>query len=273
MPQYFTQEPVLKVADETFIMPFHLHIPVGTLVLQPMVIRGKEPIIVDTGVLWWREAYLKTVFSLVEPKDVKWLFISHCDRDHTANMMQVIEACPNAKIVTNFVGFGRLGEEFELPMDRLVFMNHKDSFEAGDRKLICLRPPLFDAPSTRGFYDTKTQLYYAADSFGALLPKYHQYADEVPESDYSEGFNYWNRMNHPWHDIADVNAIAEKINKPILSLKPKTMVSYHGPVIRQDIEKSFERMMRTFSMGPLNEMTHQELEALLAGGPPAAKSA
>src|SRR5690242_6690681 len=44
--------------------------------LNSMVILGKEPMIVDTGTIANREQWLKDVFSLVEPNDVKWIYLS-----------------------------------------------------------------------------------------------------------------------------------------------------------------------------------------------------
>ena len=40
----------------------------------------------DTGVASNRERYLEDVFSLVEPEDVRWVFLSHDDVDHTGNV-------------------------------------------------------------------------------------------------------------------------------------------------------------------------------------------
>src|SRR5437868_12754345 len=64
--------------------------------LNSMVLLGKEPMIVDTGTIANREQWLNDVFSLVDPKDVQWIYLSHDDVDHTGNLEQTIEACPNA---------------------------------------------------------------------------------------------------------------------------------------------------------------------------------
>jgi hypothetical protein len=66
-----------------------------------------------------------------------------------SDIMQVLEACPNARLVTNFVGLGRMGEEFDLPVRRVYFVNDGETFSAGDRTLAAIRPPYFDSPATR----------------------------------------------------------------------------------------------------------------------------
>ena len=62
-----------------------------------MVIRGAEPVVVDTGVPENRDQYLADVFSLVEPEDVRWVFISHDDVDHTGNVNAADGACPTRR--------------------------------------------------------------------------------------------------------------------------------------------------------------------------------
>jgi hypothetical protein len=140
------QEPV-QVAKDTWLLPTPFAIPgMGVLYVNAMVITGEEPVLVDTGPPVMREDYLRTAFSLVDPVDVRWIFLSHDDRDHSGNLMQVLELCPNARLVTNFVGVGRMGEEWALPMPRIHFANNGDRFHAGDRELVAIRPPFFDSP-------------------------------------------------------------------------------------------------------------------------------
>src|SRR3954447_17415303 len=45
--------------------------------LNSMVILGAEPMIVDTGTIANWEQWLTHVFSLVEPEDVQWIYLSH----------------------------------------------------------------------------------------------------------------------------------------------------------------------------------------------------
>ncbi len=59
-----------------------------------MVIRGQEPVIVDTGTPANRKQWLEDVFALVEPDDVRWVFLSHDDVDHSGNLDEVMTACP-----------------------------------------------------------------------------------------------------------------------------------------------------------------------------------
>jgi flavorubredoxin len=102
-----------RVADDTFVIPMYVPVPgLGLAYLNAMVIRGKEQVLVDTGGPVHRAEYLDAAVSIVEPKDVRWIFLSHDDRDHSGNIMQVLERCPNATLVTNFVAVARMSEEW-----------------------------------------------------------------------------------------------------------------------------------------------------------------
>src|SRR5581483_4124829 len=70
-----TYVPPTLIAPETYVIhqvqpalgqPLYVY-------LNSMVIRGREPIIVDTGTPANREQWLTDVFSLVEPADVRWV--------------------------------------------------------------------------------------------------------------------------------------------------------------------------------------------------------
>ena len=93
-----------RIAPETFIV--HDHHGEGTapviVPLNTMVIRAKEPVVVDTGMAENRDQYLADVFSLVEPEDIRWVFISHDDVDHTGNVNALMAQAPNATLVVNW---------------------------------------------------------------------------------------------------------------------------------------------------------------------------
>src|SRR5690349_15225628 len=94
-------EPVL-IAPETFVIQHHhpQEEDMGVVHINSMVIRGAEPLVVDTDSPTNREQYLQDVFALVELQDVRWIFVSHEDFDHIGNLHEMLDACPNATLVT-----------------------------------------------------------------------------------------------------------------------------------------------------------------------------
>jgi flavorubredoxin len=256
-----------EVAKETFVIPHSLPVPgVGQLPINSMVIRGQQPMLIDTLASVHREDFLRQAFELVDPEDVQWLFISHEDRDHSGSFAQVLERCPNAKVITNFLGLGKLLEEFEIPLQRVHFLNDGESVDIGDRTLTAIRPPLYDSSATRGLWDPSTEVYFAADCFGAVLRDPVEYTDELDATEYEDGFFWMNRANHVWfHEIRQ--EVLDADAKKIADLGAKVMVSGHGPTVRRDIERVCHSITRIGDMEPIQFPNQEEFERMLAEAP------
>src|SRR4051794_22192415 len=98
------------IAPDTFVV--HDHSGEGTapfsVALNTMVIRAREPVVVDTGMAENRDQYLADVFGIVEPEDIRWVFISHDDVDHTGNVNALMDLAPNATLVVNWFMWERM---------------------------------------------------------------------------------------------------------------------------------------------------------------------
>ena len=140
--------PPKKVAPGTFLIQDIQHALGAPLsvYLNSAVIQGAEPVIVDTGSARNRDQWLQDVFGLVEPEDVRWVFLTHDDSDHTGNLSQVMDACPNATLVCSWTLVERFSNAYEFPLRRCRWLNDGESLDAGDRTLVALRPPVYDPP-------------------------------------------------------------------------------------------------------------------------------
>ena len=138
------------MADDTFVI-HQVQPALGqplSVYINSMVILGEQPVIVDTGTPANREQWLHDVFSLVEPEDVRWIYLSHDDVDHTGNLDQALTACTNAQLVCNWAMVERHTNCFDFPIARCRWTHDGDTFDVGDRTLHTLRPPVFDSPTT-----------------------------------------------------------------------------------------------------------------------------
>ena len=99
----------------------------GVFAANTMVIRGAEPVIVDTGCSLVREHWLATVTSVVDPADVRWVFISHDDHDHIGNLEAILDLCPQATLVGNWAMTARLMGDVELPLHRMRWLDQGEA--------------------------------------------------------------------------------------------------------------------------------------------------
>jgi len=254
------------VAADTWLVPtLALDATSGAyLGVHSLVIRGAEPVIVDTGCSLVRDAWAAQVFSLVEPEDVKWVFLSHDDHDHVGNVEYVMEMCPNATVVASFSIAGRLGGDVELPIDRMRWVDAGGSFAAGDRTFSLVRPPIFDAPTTRALHDSATGVMWAADAFGSLFPAAVYDLADMPPDLYDASFALMNGWNTPWLEWVDVERFTAHVEQS-RALAPEVIVSAHGPVLRgREIDDAFRRTL-ALAAQPIAPTPGQEtLDQLLA---------
>jgi len=47
----------------------------------------------------------------IDPADVRWIWLTHPDRDHTGGLYDLLEAAPQASEVTTFLGAGILSTQ------------------------------------------------------------------------------------------------------------------------------------------------------------------
>ena len=233
----------VAIAPDTFLIP-HLAPagPDGFVHVNSMLIRGEQPIIVDTGAPVHRERWLEQVFGLVDPEDVRWVFLSHDDGDHTGSLHQVLDACPQATLVTNMFAVERLALEHPMDLSRMIWRDPTETFDAGDRRLRLMIPPIFDGPTTRALYDERTGVLWAVDSFAALTPgAVHEVAD-VPKDLYDDSFHMFNSLISPWHQWLDPVAYNRHVDT-VEALKPEVVASAHGHILRgTDIHDAFDRV-------------------------------
>jgi flavorubredoxin len=253
-----------QVADESFVLSAPLPIPgVGVLPINAAVIRAKEPVLLDTSAPIHRSAYLAAVSALLDPRDVRWIFLTHDDRDHSGNLLQVLELCPNARLITTFAGLGRMSEEWQLPPHRVLLLNDGEQFEAGDRSFVAVRPPVFDAPGTRGLFDTKTRVYFSVDAFGAPVEKICADSSEVPAELYESNLLWFNRVNHPWHELIDASKFEAQVDR-IRRLHAETIVSGHGPVVHGRSDEVCALLSRVAHLEAVPLPSQKDLMALAA---------
>ncbi len=256
-----------RIAEDTYLIPNLVPAEPGTFVfVNTMVILAEEPIVVDTGAPLHRERWLDAVSSIVDPADVRWVFLSHDDGDHLGNMRPLLDRAPNAKVVANFFSNERAALEPDraLPIERQVWLEEGTSFDAGDRRLHLFRPPVFDGPTTRGLYDERTGVMWAVDSFAALTVGAVYEAADLPSELYDETFSLFNSMISPWHQWLDPKRYARHVDA-VEAIGASTIASAHGPVLRGPfIASAFDRV-RAMAGQPIVPPPGQEtLDALVA---------
>jgi flavorubredoxin len=221
-----------RIAAETFIIHNQEGEGVAPVILplNSLVIRGSEPVVVDTGFAHSREEFLADVFSVVEPEDIRWVFISHDDVDHTGNLNALMDAAPNATAIIDWFMMERMGGTLQVSPLRQRWVRDGEVVDVGDRKLLTVRPPIFDSPTTRGLFDTTTGVYWSSDSFATGMDTVVRSVSDIDPEYWKQGMPTFNRWVSPWLELVD-DAKFQKTVDRIEQLGASVIAGCHTPAI------------------------------------------
>jgi hypothetical protein len=204
----------------------------GVLPINAFVLHAEQPMLVDTGMPVSKTAFLDALGSVIDIADIRWVWLSHPDRDHMGSLFDVLQAAPQARLVTTYAAVGYLGTEFALPIDRVFLLNPGQSLDLGDRRVHAFRPPLFDSPMTVGFYDDKTGTCFSSDCFGGPMPSVEDSLvddlGEVAADLVRQAQLMWVGVDSPWVRTADPAKFAVSYER-LRSFAPARLFSSHLP--------------------------------------------
>jgi flavorubredoxin len=263
-PSTIHQDPY-RIAADTWIIPQIEPAGPGTSApINSMVITAAEPVIVDTGCAVNRARWTEQVFSIVDPADVRWVFVSHADRDHIGNVDVVLETCPNATLISTYWGVIYTLADGVPPLQRMLWINHGESFDVGDRTLHAICPPTWDAINTRGLYDPTTGVYWGADSFASKLTHPVTHVAELDHDFWVQSFLTDGRLAVGWHTLVDPDRFDAHIAQTA-DLQPSVLASSHGPVLTGEfVGEAFDMIRRLGRIEPLEQPGQPMLELMIA---------
>jgi flavorubredoxin len=253
-----------QAAQDTHVLPSYFPIPgLGIVPVNAFLIMAKEPVLVDTGLVPESQEFMQSLRSLIDPNDLKWIWLTHTDQDHIGSLHRLLEEVPNLKVITTFLGVGKMSLFAPLPMDRVYFLNPGRSIDVGDRTLTAVKPPSFDAPETTGLFDSKSQVLFSSDCFGAVLQSPAQDAADIPQRDLIEGQTLWATVDAPWLHQVDRATFARALNA-VREMSPGTVLSSHLPPAHGMNERLLDTLAAAPDAGPFVGPDQAQLEAMLA---------
>lgn len=226
-----TSLPSVAVGTDTVMLGAYLPVPgFGVLPVNAFVIRSREPVLVDTGVAALGADFMRALGEALDPSDLRWIWLTHVDADHTGSLARVLEAAPHARLVTSYVGMAKLALQ-GFALDRVYLINPGQSLDVGDRTLEAVKPPTFDAPETTAVLDPRTRTLFSSDCGGALLDAPAESAAAVGRRALRDGMTLWATVDAPWLAMTDGRAFAEALAR-IEALSAETWLSSHLPPAR-----------------------------------------
>src|SRR3974390_583711 len=97
-------------APDIDVLTSNVAIPgLGLIPVNAFVLKGSEPVLVDTGTVVDSEQFMTVLRSVIDPADLKWIWLTHTDFDHIGSLHQLLRQDPHLRANTTFLGVGILG--------------------------------------------------------------------------------------------------------------------------------------------------------------------
>ena len=260
---------VFEGSADVQVLPANLPLPgVGVLPVNAYLLLSEEPVLIDSGIGVDTADFVDALTSFVDPKKLKWVWLTHDDADHTGSIQRIMELAPNAKLVTHAFSALRMATWWPVPLDRVHAVRPGDEIHVGDRTLRAVAPPLFDSPLSIGAVDTSTGSLFSVDSFGAILPEATQDPDAIPREVLAGGMLGWATSDSPWLHVADTQQFGRVLQK-VRELQPSRIFSAHLPPVSgaglEDFIKVFESVPNAEPFMPPNaEQFTEMIQAMTA---------
>jgi glyoxylase-like metal-dependent hydrolase (beta-lactamase superfamily II) len=258
-----------EVAPDTFSLNAWMPLPgFGVLAINAFLLKSQQPVLIDTGLGGLRSDFIEKLGELIDPSELRWIWITHADADHVGNLGALLDIAPNARVVTTFLGMGKMGMQ-GLPVERCYLLNPGESLDVGDRELRAVSPATFDAPETTALFDTSARTLFSADSFGALLGEPAENAGAIAPDALKQGMMGWAQVDAPWLQTVDAQKFARTL-APLRELQPETLLSSHlPPADRGMIDTLFENLSAAPDAPRFVGPNQAELEQMMAATQPA----
>jgi glyoxylase-like metal-dependent hydrolase (beta-lactamase superfamily II) len=256
-----------QAAPDVHVFPANLPLPgVGVLPINGYLVMAEEPVLVDTGIGMDTDEFVAAVGAVVDLEQLKWIWLTHDDADHTGSIQRVMELAPNARLVTHGMSALRMATWWPVPMDRVHAIRFGDELHVGDRTLTAVAPPLFDNPMSTGFIDGSTGALFSVDAFGAILPEATQDASDVPPEALAGGMLGWATSDSPWAHVVDRTMFSDVLNR-VRELQPTRIFSSHLPAAKGTSLDEFLKVLERVpdaerSMPPDSEQFAQMIAAM-----------
>jgi flavorubredoxin len=261
MTACFTATPGVDVITTTGTIP-----GLGSIAINAFVLHGSEPVLVDTGTVAGSADFMAALASVIDPAELRWIWLTHTDFDHIGSLAALLQANPRLRVITSFLGVGIMGlSSAPLPMDRVHLINPGQSLAVGERRLTAVRPPVYDNPITTGFVDDRSGILFSSDCFGALLPAVPEDAADLDAADLRAGQVLWATIDSPWVHRVDRDAFGHALDR-VREMEPTMVCSSHLPPAPGAMLDLFVESLAMVPVAdPFVGPDHAALEAMLAG--------
>ena len=180
--------------------------------------------IMDTVDAGFTAEWLANIENTLEGKKPDYLIVQHMEPDHSANIVNFMNAYPEAKIVSSAKAFAMMKNFFGTDFaDRQIVVGEGSTLSLGKHTLTFVTAPMVHWPEVIVTYDSLDKVLFSADGFG----KFGALDAEEPWAD--EARRYYIGI------VGKYGAQVQALLKKAAGLDIAIICPLHGPVLTENL--------------------------------------
>jgi len=189
------------------------------------VIMDKEIAVFDTVDRNFTHQWLDNLSNVLGDKSPDYLIVQHMEPDHSANIMQFMNAYPKATVVSSAKAFTMMknffGTDFE---GRRIIVGDGNKLPLGKHTLTFVTAPMVHWPEVIVTYDDVDKVLFSADGFGKFGTL------DVDEDWACEARRYYFGI------VGKYGAQVQALLKKASGLEIEKICPLHGPVLTKNLD-------------------------------------
>ena len=188
------------------------------------VIIDEKVAILDTVDKNFTHEWLDNIQNTLGDRTPDYLIVQHMEPDHSANIMNFVNAFPNAKIVSSQKAFAMMKNFFGTDFaDNRIVVGEGSVLSLGEHELTFVTAPMVHWPEVIVTYDKKDKVLFSADGFGKFG------ALDVEEDWACEARRYYFGI------VGKYGAQVQALLKKASGLDIEKICPLHGPVLSENL--------------------------------------
>ena len=188
------------------------------------VIFDSKIAVMDTVDAAFGDEWLANLQTILDKRTPDYLIVQHMEPDHSANIVNFLNAYPNTTVVASAKAFAMaknfFGNDFS---DNRIVVGEGSRLSLGERELVFFTAPMVHWPEVIVTYDTKDKLLFTADGFGKFGALDHEEKWEDEARRYYIGI------------VGKYGAQVKALLKKAAGLDIAKICPLHGPVLEKDL--------------------------------------
>ena len=189
------------------------------------VIKDEKIAIMDTVDKAFGEEWLSNIRAALGDKAPDYLVVHHMEPDHSSNIVNLVNAYPEVKIVASAKAFSMMKSFFGTDFaDRQVVVTDGSELSLGGRTLRFMTAPMVHWPEVIVSYDSLDRALFSADGFGKFG------ALDTDDEWACEARRYYIGI------VGKYGAQVQALLKKVGALDIEIICPLHGPILKENLD-------------------------------------